>query len=143
MALTIHADSHIDHGLTKAQVAWLLARHADKVAFFIETVRLPADLGTAPCGIHGPVMGNEPVPESEVHYAVRGGRPNESRMCNRPVQQTSFVTVIAGPHDDQPCILFTAYGGPCAPREPGDPNLPEEEREASVAFWAEHALSAE
>lgn len=39
-------------------------------------------------------------------------------------------------------ILYTAFGGPLAPREPGDPDLPAEERAESEAFWAEHALSS-
>jgi len=53
------------------------------------------------------------------------------------------VTIIAGPHEGHSCILYTAYGGPAAPREAADPYIEsEEEREASRAFWAVHALSA-
>lgn len=39
--------------------------------------------------------------------------------------------------------IFTAYGGPCAPREPGDATLSsDEEKKESADFWAQHALAA-
>lgn len=57
----------------------------------------------------------------------------------RAPRQVRTVTVIAGPHDGQPCVLFTAFGGPLAPQEPGDPGC--KDPDASRAFWAEHALS--
>lgn len=72
------------------------------------------------------------------------------------------ITVIAGPHkvtcgcklsgrrdcieceghgDVNETVLYTAYGGPCAPREPGDPNIKSwDELLESRKFWAEHAL---
>jgi hypothetical protein len=37
--------------------------------------------------------------------------------------------------------LYTAYGGPEAPQEPTDPNLPAGKREMSETFWKVHALS--
>jgi hypothetical protein len=42
-------------------------------------------------------------------------------------------------------ILYTAFGGPAAPREPGDPSLDGNEAglAESKAFWAEHALSSQ
>jgi len=142
MPLTTHADSHLDHGLSEAHVDWLLNQFADKNEFFIDTVELPEELAPLQSGIHGPIVGDDPVPESEVHYACRGDRPGESRLCSRPERPTQLVTVIAGPHDGQDCVLFTAYGGPCAPREPTDPDVPAEEKAACEEFWASHALSA-
>jgi hypothetical protein len=55
------------------------------------------------------------------------------------------LTVIAGPGDDglDGVVLYTAYGGKCAPREPGDTSLNDEQRLESQAFWSEHALAAD
>lgn len=83
------------------------------------------------------------VPD-EVFLDRRGDRSWESRLVRATPVQTRLVTVVAGPHDGSPCVLYTAYGGPQAPREPGDPNIRDDaERKACVAFWSEHALIAE
>ena len=71
---------------------------------------------------------------------VRGTRKGPSSVCDRAPRLSRLVTVIGGLHKGE-CILFTAYGGPAAPREPWDESLSAEERGASEAFWAEHALS--
>lgn len=142
--LKIHENSHRDHNLTDAHVDFILSAFADKTGFFIATVRLPEHLPDLMTGLHGPVMGDAPVPESEVEYIVRGNRAGASRMTNRPPRPTRWVTVIGGQHGDEPCVLYTAYGshdGPLAPREPWDTSIPEAERAASRDFWAVHALS--
>lgn len=134
--------SHLDHGLTAAHVAWLERRFVSRTGFFLETVELPAELPPLTCALHGPLVGDAPVPESEVTYRRRGDRPGASRLCARPPRPTRLLTVIAGPEGEDPCVLYTAFGGPAAPREPCDPGLADGElREASRAFWAEHALS--
>ena len=43
--MKITDDSHLDHGLTEAQIDYLKERFAEKDAFFIETFELPAELG--------------------------------------------------------------------------------------------------
>jgi hypothetical protein len=140
--MQITADSHLDHGLTGAQIAHIRERFAERDGFFIETFDLPETLGTVPCGLHGPLMGDDPVDDSEVTFEVRNGRPCESRLCDREPRLVPTVTVIAGPHGDESCVLYTVFGGPLAPREAGDPTIPtDEERAESVAFWATHALS--
>jgi hypothetical protein len=140
--MQIIAASHLDHGLTEAQVAHIGQRFAERDSFFIETFELPEELGTVPCGIHGPIMGDAPVDEAEVTYQVRGERLFSSRMIAKEERKVRTVTVIAGPHEDQACVLFTAFGGPLAPREPEDVSIPsDEERAKSRAFWAQHALS--
>jgi hypothetical protein len=141
-----HGESHLDHGMSEPQIAFLLAHVADRAAFFIESVELPPELGTVPCGLHGPATGGEPVPDTEVEYVKRGTRAWPSRVCARAPVQSRFVTVIAGPHDDpdgthHDCILYTMYGGPLAPREPGDTSLDDKGRAESEAFWKDHALS--
>lgn len=142
MSLTLNPASHLDHNLSQEHIAWLLALFADRDGFFIETVVIPDELGSLECGLYGPVMGDEPVAEADVTYAVRGKRRCASRLVGRPMRPTRFVTVVAGPFEDKPCVLFTAYGGPSAPREPGDTTIDtwggvKDSRE----FWSEHALS--
>lgn len=135
--------SHVDHGLSADQLEWVLAQFADRTAFTLATVELPPHLGTVPCNLIGPATGCPPVPESAVFYALRGKRTCASRLIQShiPVDDRR-VTVIAGfaeGHDG--LVLFTAYGGPCAPREPGDTSIPTWEGVLEArAFWAEHAL---
>lgn len=144
--LKLGKGSHLDHGLTSAQLEWLLARFATRNEFFIATEELPENLGTVESLIWGPIVGDNPVEEMSVFYQIRNGRPCASRMVKRPPRRTSIVTVVAGPTKDEPCVLYTAYGGPAAPREPGDTSIPCWEGPGSVlesrAFWREHALAA-
>ena len=135
-----HSASHLDHSLTEAQVTYLLERFADRQAFFVEIVELPEELGTVPCGLYGPIMGDPPVRDGVV-YAPRGTRTWASRLCARPPRPTRKVTVVAGPHAGEPCIVYTMYGGPSAPQEPDDPGC--RDVAASRAFWADHALADE
>lgn len=134
-----HKDSHLDHGLTEAQVAYIFERFASESRFFVETIELPTNLGTVPCGLYGPIMGDDPIPEDQVVYLKRNGRPYETRFVDKPTRPTNQVTIIAGRHDNHPCVLFTAFGGPAAPKEPGDPNCMD--LAASQAFWTQHALA--
>ncbi len=138
--MDIHPDSHLDHGLAGA-VEHILTRFAARAAAFIETFDLPDEHPAVECGLYGPAVGDPPVDEADVEYAVRGSRPGASRMVRRPLRTTRTVTVIAGPHDGLPCVLYTAHGGPAAPREPWDPSLTEAGRAEAVAFWAQHALA--
>ena len=133
--------SHTDHSLTPAHLNWILTHFADREWFFVETVELPPELPDLDCGLHGPLVGDPPVPETEVTYLARGGRPGASRLCSRPSRPTRLLTVIAGPEGDDACVLYTAFGGPVAPREAWDPGLSPEEVAESQAFWAAHALS--
>jgi hypothetical protein len=134
-----HQASHVDHGLTEAQFSYLLDHFADRDSFFIETLTLPRELGTVPCGLYGPLMGDPSIGETEVTYGRRGDRAWESRLVDLPPRQQHEVTVIAGPHDGQACVLYTAFGGPPAPQEPGDPGC--KDPTASATFWREHALA--
>lgn len=142
MPLTITSGSHLDHHLTPAHIEWMLEAFQDRVGFFIQTMTLPDHLAEVPCGIYGPSVGDEPVPESEVTYIVRGARKCASRVVDRPSRMTRTLTVIGGPtENDGPCVLYTAYGGPLAPREPGCPSLDSYEAiEEARAFWKQHAL---
>jgi hypothetical protein len=140
--MKITKDSHVDHNLTEEHLEFIKERFGHLEEFFIETVEVPLHLPPLPCGLFGPLMGDEPVAEHEVSYVRRGDRPGESRIVQRDVRRVRQMTVIGGPHEGA-IIMFTAYGGPCAPREPWDESLPDEEREESVTFWKVHALAAE
>jgi len=137
VALVVHKDSHLDHGLSEEAVAFILNKFQDRDGFFIESFDLPEGFGKVPCALYGPLMGDEAVTEDQVVYAVRGDRSYSSRMVSRPMRDTSVVTVIAGPHDGKSCVLYTAFGGPLAEKEVGDPSAAEK----SAAFWAAHALA--
>jgi hypothetical protein len=143
MPLVITSDSHTDHGLSPAIRDYIVARFADRDGFFIETFELPEELGTVPCALIGPATGWSPVHEANVRYVVRGGRKCASRVLDADqLTPSRLVTVIAGPHGDAACVLYTAFGGPKAPREPGDPAIASwDELDASRAFWSEHALA--
>lgn len=134
-----HADSHLDHNLTPAQVDYLMQRFADRNVFFVETVELPPELGTVPCGLHGPLTGDQPIEDGDVTYARRPPRDWPSRLIDRAPKQVRTVTVAAGPHDGHGCVVFTMYGGPEAPLEPHDPRCGD--AAASSRFWGVHALS--
>ena len=139
MTITKHQDSHCDHALTEEQVAWVLSQDPSQHgqgAVRVFTLPLPEELGTVPCGLYGPAMGDEPVPEAEVLYVVRGARAGGSRLVDRPARQVREVTIIAGPHDGHEWVLFTAFGGPAAPKEPFEDG-------GDADFWGEHALSGE
>jgi hypothetical protein len=132
-------ESHLDHGLRPSHIDLIRERFAGRDAFFIATIQIPSELASVPCGLHGPEMGDEPVADSECTLVVRDGRRGESRLCDRRPRDARSITVIAGPYLGDPCVLFTAYGGPLAPKEPWD--AAPHEFEASKAFWAQHALS--
>lgn len=154
--IKLHEDSHVDHAVPNPVLDYVLRQFEDRTTFFIETITYPEkgtwssprtegrwvpwDFATTPCALH------IDVPEDEVHYAKRGDREYESRMCKRSPRMVREITIIAGPHPDDSdvgMILYTMYGGPAAPKEPGDPRLTDEEREESVAFWSKAALGPE
>lgn len=141
--MKITADSHVDH-VSAAILAHVTERFAGRDAFFIESFDLPEGVGTLECGLYGPVMGDVPVTEAEATYTLRPGRKCATRgLKGAMMRPTRTITVIAGPDNQgNPCVLYTVYGGPVAPREPGDPTIPNWEGiEESRKFWAEHALA--
>lgn len=132
---------HADHGILDSHMAVITNLFTEAgEGFLLRTVTLPEDCADLLSGIHGPITGDEPVPSAEVHWAKRGERPGLSRLCTRDPRPTRLMTVI-GIREGDVIKVFTAYGGPCAPREITDPNLPPEAAEEACAFWAQHALS--
>jgi hypothetical protein len=133
---------HADHGIDPSHEAVIrgLFEAADGDTFIVTTVTLGGECGDLMSGIHGPIVGDEPVPSEEVEWALRGERTNLSRLCDRAERPTRLMTVI-GKREDDVVTVFTAYGGPLAPREITDPTLPPEAAEEAAQFWAQHALS--
>jgi hypothetical protein len=160
--MIITKDSHLDHGLTSEHLKLLFERFGDRTEFFIETFTIPKPLPLLPSGLYGPLAGDPPVEDKDCEEICRGDREYESRVLkNGRARLQDKLTVIAGPEDDwkfaRPTednppgtgpsyefmpfiVLYTAYGGPLAPKEYYDPSLKEHEEAASLAFWKQHAL---
>lgn len=180
-----HKDSHVDHGLTDLQLGYVMGIcttqndhhdanwadiHGERRAIGVRTfvIELPEWLGTVPCGLYGPTMGDMPITGDAIVMGNRGTRKYESRLVPLPPRQTNKVTVIAGPHDGHDLVLYTAFGGPKAPREVGqlDVILADkfggstvsqlvaagkwdeyqrivDEKAQSKDFWSTHALTLE
>jgi hypothetical protein len=140
----LHKDSHTDHVSPEVveYVLKLYSGHAgeNEGKILVDTIELPESM-TVECDLYGPIMGDNPIREEEVFYAKRTGREWVSRLVPCVPRMTRTLTVVAGPYDGNPCVLYTCYGGPPAPKETNDPYLKDSEREASVKFWSEHALS--
>lgn len=136
---------HGDHGITDDQWEFIKNQlvELDHEGFFIQKLILPAKLGTVPCGIHGPCMGDDPVPRSEVEMVKRGEPGDKFRWLDpivdrapRPVDHVQVIGIRAEPDLIR---VFTCYGGPLAPQNPEDPGNPDVE--AAKKFWSAHALS--
>jgi hypothetical protein len=138
----IDGTSHMDHGLGLGHTTWLKELFKDRTGFFKATIKMPSDLRKLPCGLWGPAMKDPAVEEDKVTYAIRGNRRWASRkIMGVSTRPTDLLTVIAGPACGQTCVLYTAYAGPEAPREPGDLTIPDwASIEESRKFWATHAL---
>ena len=136
---------HADHGLTPEQRSFIeaaAAAAAPASGLFFLALELPPALGTVPCGIHGPSMGDAPVPAAEVTWERRSPDRGLSRMCGRAPRPVRTVQVIGAWQGSEALTIYTAYGGPSvSPREITDKNLPPEAAEEALQFWAAHALS--
>ena len=132
--------SHLDHSLNEKHLMLLLKTFGDHEGFAIKELELPEGM-ELPSGLYGPAAGDDPVPEDSVSYASRNGRPTRSRLIDKPSRPSKTATVIMGPDSRGQTVLYTVYGGPPAPREPGDTSIAtDEERKESDDFWAVHAL---
>jgi hypothetical protein len=128
---------HADHALGQAHKDLAEKVAAEKEGFFLVTLELPEDLPDLPCVLWGPVMGDPAIAESEVTRVKRSDDRPPSRVVARPTRPSRLMTVIGIGGE----TIFTAYGGPAAPREVGDPSMNEEEAKESAEFWAQHALA--
>lgn len=134
---------HADHGLGEAHMRLIDDLMTGKEGFFIEALPLGPLTGTLQSGLYGPSCGDDPVPEGEVEYVVRGNRPGPSRLTDRPTRPADHMVVIGISNGDESKV-FTAYGNigdNIAPREWWDSSMKPEEAEAAARFWKEHALA--
>lgn len=145
MKIEVVPTSHVDH-LPPEVLAALLAEVEGEDTVTIAEWTVPAHLPEVKCALYGPTAGDAPVTDDEAFMAARPGRLHRSRLVNRPVRMTRRVTVVSGPYDGHPCVLYSAYGGP-----PGTVEVEEAERHnlmpaamaGAKAFWAVHALAAD
>ena len=132
---------HADHGVSSETIAWALS-HINPEGFFLRTLELPEGHCDLLSALYGPLAGDEPVSDDVVHFAKRSEDRPASRMVSQAKRPSRLLTVIGIVKEDG-VTIFTAYGGPCAPREPGDVTLAsDEEKKESADFWAQHALAA-
>lgn len=139
LRMSLPAIYHGDHDIPPGLIAWVVARQAP--GLFAVTVDTEREY---PCGLFGPAMGDNPIEDGEVTLVKRSPDRPPSRLVPYPRRTRGKITVIgARGATVATSQVFTAYGGPLAPREPGDPSLVEgsPEHAESVAFWAQHALS--
>ncbi len=135
---------HADHGIDAATLLWALS-HLTTDGFFNRTLTLPESHIGVSCGLYGPSVGDAPIADDATYMVVRnperGGVNPPARMTSQPLRPTRLLTFIGSKEGDN-VTIYTSYGGPAAPRLPGDSTLTtEEEKAEAVAFWATHALS--
>jgi hypothetical protein len=133
--IEIVPESHVDHNIPADLLQWALGEIKAKVAageykpelvgLVKITLDFPGTFAPVPCGLVGPITNYPPVPESDVCYLQRNRRKCVSRMIgNDSTLHTSFapgvrtLSVIAGPDNGKPWVLYTAFGGPIAPGSP-------------------------
>lgn len=93
---TRHPILHADHGLTAAHLDFVQSVLAGwDGTFVLLHLDLPSHLLPLPSGLHGPACGDDPIPESEVWYAVRGRRAGPSRLCARPPRMVRKIVIVA------------------------------------------------
>jgi hypothetical protein len=160
MKLIISPKSHLDHGLVSGHITLIaMALEGRENGFCILQLDIPTSLPPLECGLRGPTVGTPPVLDKYTRMSTRGDRKWASRVFDVTVSldigstgriygrgteypglldklEVRKMVAIVGPDG----TLFTAYGGPLAPREPGDTSMNAQEREESIAFWNEHAL---
>lgn len=133
---------HKDHGVTASQLAYVceyIEKGVLKPGPFILRIGLPPALGTAPCALHGPVMGDPPVEDEDVVFWTRGERGYADRCVDRPLRPVDILVVIGQLDESGFCLLETLFGGPLAPMNPADQKC--QDVAASKEFWSTHALS--
>ena len=131
---------HADHNVSVETIAWALSQ-INPDGFFLRTLELPEAHCDLLSALYGPLAGDAPVSDADVQFIKRSEDRPASRMVSLPKRATRLLTVI-GTAKDGDVTIFTAYGGHCAPREPGDATLAtDEEKKESSDFWAQHALA--
>jgi hypothetical protein len=135
---------HGDHGLQQVHIDFLKEKLKDENGFFIKIFKMPEELPSLPCMLHGPSEGDDAIGDNDAIYESRNGRPNKSRLVNRDTRPARYIVAI-GSGSPEKITVYTAYGslkGIAPPQEPEDPDLEESDKPASQEFWSQHALSS-
>lgn len=135
--------SKIDSGLTTVQLDHIKDLFRDAKTSFNEVIDLSdAGLGVVPCSLHGPMMGDAAICDTETEFIYLKEISFGIRCVDRPARMTSKVTVVGDyDHSEKTVVLLYALGGPLPPRHPDDPDMTLNQLDISKAFWAEHAMT--
>jgi hypothetical protein len=131
---------HADHGISNDLILSAVMRLKPEEGFSALTLEL--EEACVMSALYGPKAGDGPVTDAEVDMVKRSEDRPPSRMVDKPKRPSSKLTVV-GVRSGEAATIYTAYGGPLAPREPGDASMTTDaEKAESAAFWAEHALAS-
>ena len=133
---------HADHGLVRQHLVVIDQHLRDwDGQFMLALIPIPDGVPSLPSALYGPACGDDPVPENQVQYVVRGERRGPSRVVDRLLRDVRSMVVVCG-QGRHGAVIYTAYGGQViAPREWWDIGLRPLEAIEAARFWAEHALS--
>jgi hypothetical protein len=134
--------NHDDHGISDPQWEYVKSTILERklTGFFMFQLEIPAELGTVPCALYGPEMGDEPIGDDQVTMGNRGDRGWGDRLLvGWPMREASYVQVIGMLIPGDVYKIFTVYGGPEAPQNPADPSC--KDPDYSEAWWNDHALA--
>ena len=140
--------AHDDHGLAEEHINYLMSTpllaNYKEGEFICAVIDLPIGLPDLFCALHGPCVGDDPVPDDAVKMVRRAGRTGLSRMVARTVRPAHGLVVIGLKGG----VCFTAYGTrsfDVSPMEPWDAERKHgegsDEHIKARDFWAVHALS--
>jgi hypothetical protein len=104
--------------------------------FLVQEVELGRVIGEARC--------LATAPEDKIVFAHRAGRKGPSRfVLERQAVPTTQATLILKRHEAREgvMVLITAWAGGKSEPEPWDASHDETSLEASILFWASHALT--
>ncbi len=132
-----------EHLLVHPEVTQLLEVAARRVILPIDGSFLAraVDLGR-PVGYSGCVESEAVGETKQATFAIRTARRKASRVVvgvKGSIVNTVVILAFQAREVTNTYVLVTSYVGDLAPKEPWD-TLPGPEREASFAFWSEHAL---
>ena len=90
------------------------------------------------------LINTEPITNnSDTYFSIRKEREGPSRVVlDEDPQETSIISIVAEPTDENNYNLISAWYGHIAPREPWDNSLLKDKKalDESLSFWCCHAL---
>jgi len=90
------------------------------------------------------LINTEPITyNSDTYFSIRKGREGPSRVVlDEKPKETSIISIVVDPIDENNYNLISAWYGPIAPKEPWDNSLIKDKKalDESLSFWCCHAL---